>query len=167
MFAFHAKRWIAGRELVGMNTCGSTLSNACSRSFIAYFAKSPAVAYGEVDCSSPKTFGAPATARLKQTARSLLITNAVIFYPIPRFQARRIFPIPIIFRRFGSRILRSSKIALVVLNQCLRWRFTHFNLRAHLVNSRFLLGQPRDDSFRCFLLLRDCSLEIFSLLRHR
>ena len=31
----------------------------------------------------------------------------------------------------------------------------------------FLLGQPRDESFRCFLLLRDCSLEIFSLLRHR
>ena len=39
-----AKRWTAGRELVGTNTCGSTLSSACSRSFIAYLAKSAAVA---------------------------------------------------------------------------------------------------------------------------
>src|SRR5215472_230920 len=59
-----------------MKTCGSTLSNACSRSFIAYLAKSAAVAYGEVDCSSPKTFGAPATARLKQTAKSLFMQTA-------------------------------------------------------------------------------------------
>src|SRR5437764_8197351 len=81
-----------GRELVGIKTCGSTLSNACSRSLIAYLAKSAAVAYGEVDCSSPKIFGAPAIARLTQAARSLLITNAATFYPIPRFQARRILP---------------------------------------------------------------------------
>src|SRR5437762_8348282 len=71
MFIFHWKRCVVGRELVGMKTCGSTLSNACSRSFIAYFAKSAAVAYGEVDCSSPKAFGAPATARVKQTTRRL------------------------------------------------------------------------------------------------
>src|SRR6516164_3695282 len=60
-----------------MKTCGSTLSNACSRSFIAYLAKSAAVAYGEVDCSSPKTFGAPATKRLKQTARSPFMQTAL------------------------------------------------------------------------------------------
>src|SRR5215469_15647112 len=60
-----------------IRTCGSTFSNACSRSFIAYLAKSAAVAYGEVDCSSPKTFGAPATARLKQTTRSLFMQTVV------------------------------------------------------------------------------------------
>src|SRR5438067_13619905 len=58
-----------------MNTCGSTLSNASSRNFIAYLAKSAAVEYGEVDWSSPKTFGMLATARLKQAARSLLISK--------------------------------------------------------------------------------------------
>src|SRR5215468_11541700 len=76
MFIFHGNRWTAGRELVGIRTCGSTFSNACSRSLIAYFAKSAAVAYGEVDCSSPKTFGAPATAILKQTAKSLFMQTA-------------------------------------------------------------------------------------------
>src|SRR6478672_11593263 len=44
IFIFHGYRWTAGRELVGIRTCGSTLINACSRSFIAYLAKSPAVA---------------------------------------------------------------------------------------------------------------------------
>jgi len=73
MVVFHAYRWIAGCELVGIKTCGSTLSNACSRNFIAYLAKSAAVAYGEVDCSSPKVFGVPAIARLKQTTRSLFM----------------------------------------------------------------------------------------------
>ena len=74
-----------------MKTCGSTLSNASSRNFIAYLAKSAAVAYGEVDCSSPNAFGTTKTARLSQTARSLLITNAASFYPIPGAQASRIF----------------------------------------------------------------------------
>src|SRR5262249_54925942 len=54
MLECHGNRWIAGRELVGTKTCGSTLSSACSRSFIAYLAKSAAVAYGEVDCSSAR-----------------------------------------------------------------------------------------------------------------
>src|SRR2546427_128403 len=94
MLVFHGKRWIAGCELVGIKTCGSTLSNACSRSLIAYLAKSAAVAYGEVDCSSPKSFGTTKTARLRQTARSLLITNAAIFYPISGGQASRIFLFP-------------------------------------------------------------------------
>jgi hypothetical protein len=44
MFILHGYRWTAGRELVGIRTCGSALSKACSRSFIAYFAKSAAVA---------------------------------------------------------------------------------------------------------------------------
>src|SRR6266704_3155335 len=44
VFIFHGYRWTAGRELVGIRTCGSTLINACSRSFIAYLAKSAAVA---------------------------------------------------------------------------------------------------------------------------
>ncbi len=43
------KRVVAGREDVGTNTCGSTFKSACSRSFIAYLAKSAEVAYGEVD----------------------------------------------------------------------------------------------------------------------
>src|SRR5438552_18577793 len=73
MFVFHGERCVVGRELVGMKTCGSTLSNACSRSFIAYLAKSAAVAYGEVDCSSALT--EPATARLKQAARSLFMVR--------------------------------------------------------------------------------------------
>src|SRR5689334_9854522 len=71
MFVFHGYRWTAGRELVGIKTCGSTLSRACSRSFIAYLAKSAAVAYGDVDCSS--ALAALAIPRLKQAARSLLI----------------------------------------------------------------------------------------------
>src|SRR5207249_337227 len=65
------------RELVGIKTCGSTLSNACSRSFIAYLAKSAAVAYGEVDCSSALT--EPAIARLKQAARSLFMVRTPAF----------------------------------------------------------------------------------------
>src|SRR5204862_6150574 len=71
MFIFHWKRCVVGRELVGTKTCGSTLSSACSRSFIAYFAKSAAVAYGEVDCSSP--LAAPTIAKVKQTDKSLFI----------------------------------------------------------------------------------------------
>src|SRR5256885_15215285 len=47
MFVFQAKRWTAGRELVGTKTCGSTLSSACSRSFIAYLAKSALLSYGD------------------------------------------------------------------------------------------------------------------------
>src|SRR5215471_6679937 len=77
MFVFHGKRCIAGRELVGTKTSGSTLSNACSRSFIAYLAKSAAVAYGEVDCSSALT--EPAIARLKQAARSLFMVRTPAF----------------------------------------------------------------------------------------
>jgi len=71
MFVFHGKRCVVGRELVGTKTCGSTLSSACSRSFIAYLAKSAAVAYGEVDCSSP--LAAPTITRVKQTAKSLFM----------------------------------------------------------------------------------------------
>src|SRR5437868_10679525 len=71
MFVFHGERCVVGRELVGTKTCGSTLSSACSRSFIAYLAKSAAVAYGEVDCSSP--LAAPTITRVKQTAKSLFM----------------------------------------------------------------------------------------------
>src|SRR5712692_408200 len=85
MFVFHGKRWIAGCELVGTKTCGSTLSSACSRSFIAYLAKSAAVAYGEVDCSSP--LAAPAITRIKQTAKSLFIRKiAATFIRLPAFR---------------------------------------------------------------------------------
>jgi hypothetical protein len=41
MLVFQGNRAETGREEVGMNTCGSTLSKACSRSFMAYLAKSP------------------------------------------------------------------------------------------------------------------------------
>src|SRR5947207_4601632 len=71
MFVFHGECCVVGRELVGTKTCGSTLSSACSRSFIAYLAKSAAVAYGEVDCSSP--LAAPTITRVKQTAKSLFM----------------------------------------------------------------------------------------------
>jgi len=40
IFAFHGKRVMLVREVVGTKTCGSTLRSACSRNFIAYFAKS-------------------------------------------------------------------------------------------------------------------------------
>jgi hypothetical protein len=50
-------------------------------------AKSAAVAYGEVDCSSPKAFGAAAIPRVRKAARSLLIFKRRILYPIPRFEA--------------------------------------------------------------------------------
>ena len=40
MFVFHGNRVMLVREVVGTKTCGSTLSSACSRSFMAYFAKS-------------------------------------------------------------------------------------------------------------------------------
>jgi hypothetical protein len=52
MFVFHWKLCVAGRELVGAKTCGSTFSNSCSRSFMAYFAKSAALEYGEVSLST-------------------------------------------------------------------------------------------------------------------
>jgi hypothetical protein len=71
MFIFHGNRCVVERELVGTKTCGSTLSSACSRSFIAYLAKSAAVAYGEVDCSS--ALAASAIPKIKQTAKSLFI----------------------------------------------------------------------------------------------
>src|SRR5438552_17118079 len=71
MLVFLAKRVVAGREDVGINTCGSTLSSACSRSFIAYLAKSAEVAYGEVDWSSALT--APTIAGMKQIAKSLFM----------------------------------------------------------------------------------------------
>src|SRR5438552_12813506 len=71
MLLFHAKRVVAGREDVGTNTCGSTFKSACSRSCIAYLAKSAEVAYGEVDWSSGLT--APTIAGMKQSAKSLFM----------------------------------------------------------------------------------------------
>jgi len=47
------------------------------------------------------------------------------------------------------------KASLLVFNQHLRPRFTHFYLRAHLLDPRFLLIQMRDESLRCFLLPND------------
>src|SRR5438093_10638870 len=76
MFIFHWKRCVVGRELVGRKTCGSTLSSACSWSFIAYFAKSAAVAYGEVNCSSP--LAAPTITKVKQIDKSLFIRELPI-----------------------------------------------------------------------------------------
>jgi len=49
MFVFQGNRVVAAREAVGICTIGSTLKNASLRDFIAYFAKSAAVAYGELD----------------------------------------------------------------------------------------------------------------------
>jgi hypothetical protein len=43
IFAFHANLRVAGFEVVGTKTCGSTLASASARSFIAYFAKSAEV----------------------------------------------------------------------------------------------------------------------------
>jgi hypothetical protein len=40
MLVFQGNLRVAGFELVGTNTCGSTFAIACSRNFIAYFAKS-------------------------------------------------------------------------------------------------------------------------------
>ena len=71
MFVFHGRRCVIGRELVGIKTCGSTLSSACSRSFIAYLAKSAAVAYGDMDWSS--AVAALAIPRVKQNAKSLFM----------------------------------------------------------------------------------------------
>jgi hypothetical protein len=44
MFVFQGKRCVAGRELVGTNTCGSTFKRALSLNPLAYLAKSAAVA---------------------------------------------------------------------------------------------------------------------------
>jgi len=44
------------------------------------------------------------------------------------------------------------KASLLVFNQYFRPLFTHFYLRPHLLDPRFLLIQTRHDSFRCFLL---------------
>jgi hypothetical protein len=35
------------RDVVGTKTCGSTFRSACSRSFMAYFAKSALLSYGD------------------------------------------------------------------------------------------------------------------------
>jgi hypothetical protein len=40
IFVFHGYRSVLVRDDVGTKTCGSTFIMACSRSFIAYFAKS-------------------------------------------------------------------------------------------------------------------------------
>ena len=58
-------------------------------------------------------------------------------------------------------------MCLLISNQHLRPWSTRFDLGAHLLNPRFLLIQPRDESLGCFLLLNDGGLEILSLLRHR
>ncbi len=58
-------------------------------------------------------------------------------------------------------------MGLPVFNEHLRHRVTRFNFAAHLLNSRFLLVQPRHESRRCFLLLSHGHFEIFTLLRHR
>ena len=47
MLVFQGKRVMLAREVVGTKTCGSTLSNACSRSFMAYLAKSALLSYGD------------------------------------------------------------------------------------------------------------------------
>ena len=39
------------------------------------------------------------------------------------------------------------KAGLLVFNQHLRPRFTHFYLRAHILDPRFLLIQTRDECF--------------------
>src|SRR5207253_7970474 len=70
IFVFHGNRLIPVREVVGTNTCGSTFRSACSRNFIAYFAKSAALSYGPIDW--PSAAKAPAVQR-KKTATDLVI----------------------------------------------------------------------------------------------
>src|SRR5438128_2243565 len=55
MFIFHGKRCVVGCELVGTKTCGSTLSSACSRSFLAYFAIPIELANFPLEISQPCT----------------------------------------------------------------------------------------------------------------
>src|SRR5882762_4431261 len=106
-----------------MKTCGSTLSNACSRSLIAYLAKSAAVAYGEVDCSSPKAFGATRTARLKQAARILLICKRRHLLSDSALLSKANFPVSTV----GGKVRDSecsSKIGLLVFGHRVRHWFT-------------------------------------------
>ena len=70
ILVFHGNRVMLAREVVGTNTCGSTLRSACSRNFIAYFAKSAALSYGPIDW--PCAAKAPAVQKRK-TAIDLVI----------------------------------------------------------------------------------------------
>src|SRR2546423_9686972 len=47
MLVFQGNRVMLALEVVGTKTWGSTLSSACSRSFIAYLAKSALLSYGD------------------------------------------------------------------------------------------------------------------------
>src|SRR2546421_12040023 len=86
MFVFHGERCVVGRELVGTKTCGSTLSSACSRSFIAYLAKSAAVAYGELDCSSACTTETALAMRTKAILRFMDLQGGLFLSDFPAFR---------------------------------------------------------------------------------
>jgi hypothetical protein len=53
------------------------------------------------------------------------------------------------------------------VNDHLRRRFAHFDVRTHLLDLRCLLVQARRHSFHSFLLLCHSRLEVFALLGHR
>jgi hypothetical protein len=81
MLVFHGNRVMLAREVVGIKTCGSTLRSACSRNFIAYFAKSAALSYGPID-DWPCAVKALTTSREKKAKNLLIKPTSGVVYPI-------------------------------------------------------------------------------------
>src|SRR5450432_3490598 len=92
MSVFHGKREEENREVVGTKTCGSTFSSACARNFIAYFAKSALLSYGDWAGRKGLAIAVKATIALKDFVRFVSI-SVFWFYPVQtNMQARFIIP---------------------------------------------------------------------------